>query len=225
MCSHYTPTKAGIVSMMQSCAIALGKYNIRCNAILPGTIATDINKEDLANEEKREYTIKRTVLGRLGGTIQLKTWVSAVAEVWSPEYSSRRYSWAYGIPCQRSRKVCHRRAATSGRRAVCQSSVIYFSGATKEERLSSSHGQLVCAYQILLIHASDAQTWMFHVCERNIFSNLFKQRFMWTPTSVFRIYLSISKNHPSSCPFTTAGFASTRTVAHRVHSFPGFLQA
>ncbi|KAG1899268.1 NAD(P)-binding protein [Suillus fuscotomentosus] len=63
---HYTPTKAGIVSMMQSCAIALGKYNIRCNAILPGTIATDINKEDLANEEKREYTIKRTVLGRLG---------------------------------------------------------------------------------------------------------------------------------------------------------------
>ncbi|KAG1783997.1 NAD(P)-binding protein [Suillus placidus] len=63
---HYTPTKAGIVSMMQSCAIALGKYNIRCNAILPGTIATDINKEDLANEEKRAYTIKRTVLGRLG---------------------------------------------------------------------------------------------------------------------------------------------------------------
>ncbi|KAH7916407.1 NAD(P)-binding protein [Hygrophoropsis aurantiaca] len=63
---HYTPTKAGILSMMQSCAIALGKYNIRCNAILPGTIATDINKEDLANDEKREYTIKRTVLGRLG---------------------------------------------------------------------------------------------------------------------------------------------------------------
>lgn len=52
--------------MMQSCAVALGKYNIRCNAILPGTIATDINKEDLANEEKREYTIKRTALGRLG---------------------------------------------------------------------------------------------------------------------------------------------------------------
>ncbi|KAF8846342.1 NAD(P)-binding protein [Paxillus ammoniavirescens] len=63
---HYTPTKAGILSMMQSCAVALGKYNIRCNAILPGTIATDINKEDLACPEKREYTIKRTALGRLG---------------------------------------------------------------------------------------------------------------------------------------------------------------
>jgi len=63
---HYTPTKAGILSLMQSCAIALGKYGIRANAILPGTIATDINREDLADQKKREYTINRTVLKRLG---------------------------------------------------------------------------------------------------------------------------------------------------------------
>ena len=52
---------------MQSCAVALGKYNIRANAVLPGTIATDINKEDLADTAKREGMIKRTALGRLGG--------------------------------------------------------------------------------------------------------------------------------------------------------------
>ncbi len=52
---------------MQSCAVALGKYSIRANAILPGTIATDINKEDLADEAKREGMVKRTCLGRLGG--------------------------------------------------------------------------------------------------------------------------------------------------------------
>ncbi|KAJ7492655.1 hypothetical protein FB451DRAFT_1336521 [Mycena latifolia] len=63
---HYTPTKAGILSLMQSCAVALGKYNIRANAVLPGTIATDINKEDLADVTKRENMEKRTVLGRLG---------------------------------------------------------------------------------------------------------------------------------------------------------------
>ncbi|KAK7064257.1 short-chain dehydrogenase reductase sdr [Favolaschia claudopus] len=63
---HYTPTKAGILSLMQSCAVALGKYNIRANAILPGTIATDINKEDLSDSTKREYMEKRTSLGRLG---------------------------------------------------------------------------------------------------------------------------------------------------------------
>jgi L-rhamnose 1-dehydrogenase len=64
---HYTPTKAGILSLMQSCAVALGQYGIRANAILPGTIATDINKEDLSDVAKREGMMKRTALGRLGG--------------------------------------------------------------------------------------------------------------------------------------------------------------
>lgn len=63
---HYTPTKAGILSLMQSCAVALGKYNIRANAVLPGTIETDINKQDLSDAVKRENMIKRTALGRLG---------------------------------------------------------------------------------------------------------------------------------------------------------------
>lgn len=53
---------------MNSCAVALGKYNIRANAILPGTIETDINKEDLADVAKKEAMSKRTTLGRLGGT-------------------------------------------------------------------------------------------------------------------------------------------------------------
>ncbi|WP_151751886.1 SDR family NAD(P)-dependent oxidoreductase [Acinetobacter bereziniae] len=66
MQTHYTPTKAGLLSLMQSCAVALGQYGIRCNAILPGTIATDINKEDLADKEKFNYMSSRTCLGRLG---------------------------------------------------------------------------------------------------------------------------------------------------------------
>ncbi|WP_151812043.1 SDR family NAD(P)-dependent oxidoreductase [Acinetobacter bereziniae] len=66
MQTHYTPTKAGLLSLMQSCAVALGQYGIRCNAVLPGTIATDINKEDLADKEKFNYMSSRTCLGRLG---------------------------------------------------------------------------------------------------------------------------------------------------------------
>jgi L-rhamnose 1-dehydrogenase len=34
--SHYTPTKAGVKSLMESCAIALGPLGIRCNSVLPG---------------------------------------------------------------------------------------------------------------------------------------------------------------------------------------------
>jgi L-rhamnose 1-dehydrogenase len=64
--THYTPTKAGLHSLMQSAAIALGRYNIRCNSLLPGTILTEINKDDLADQEKRAYMEGRIPLGRLG---------------------------------------------------------------------------------------------------------------------------------------------------------------
>jgi L-rhamnose 1-dehydrogenase len=66
MQTHYTPTKAGVHSLMQSCAIALGPYGIRCNSVMPGTIATDLNAEDLADEAKKAYFEKRIPLGRLG---------------------------------------------------------------------------------------------------------------------------------------------------------------
>ena len=66
MQAHYTPTKAGVHSLMQSCAIALGPYGIRCNSVMPGTIATDLNKDDLSAPEKLAYMKGRIPLGRLG---------------------------------------------------------------------------------------------------------------------------------------------------------------
>lgn len=64
--AHYTPTKAGVLSLMQSMAVALGPYRIRCNALLPGTIETQLNKEDLSVESKRRYTESRIPLRRTG---------------------------------------------------------------------------------------------------------------------------------------------------------------
>lgn len=64
--THYTPTKAGVHSLMQSTAIALGRHGIRCNSVLPGTILTDINKDDLADLDKRDRMAARIPLGRLG---------------------------------------------------------------------------------------------------------------------------------------------------------------
>jgi L-rhamnose 1-dehydrogenase len=60
--THYTPTKAGVLSLMQSCACALGKYDIRCNALLPGTIRTQLNDEDMADEKKKAYMEGRVIL-------------------------------------------------------------------------------------------------------------------------------------------------------------------
>ncbi|KAI2605710.1 NAD(P)-binding protein [Hypoxylon fragiforme] len=64
--AHYTPTKAGVLSLMQSCAVALGKHGIRCNALLPGTVRTQLNDEDLADDKKRAYMEGRIPLGRTG---------------------------------------------------------------------------------------------------------------------------------------------------------------
>ncbi|KAI1097276.1 short-chain dehydrogenase/reductase SDR [Jackrogersella minutella] len=63
---HYTPTKAAVLSMMQSQACALGRYGIRCNALLPGTTRTQLAADDLAVPEKLKYLETRTPLGRVG---------------------------------------------------------------------------------------------------------------------------------------------------------------
>jgi L-rhamnose 1-dehydrogenase len=64
--THYTPTKAGVHSLMQSLAIVLGPKGITCNSVMPGAISTDINKEDLSDPEKRASFEHRVPVGRLG---------------------------------------------------------------------------------------------------------------------------------------------------------------
>ncbi len=66
MQTHYTPTKAGVHSFMQSLAIVLGPHGITCNSVMPGAIATDINRDDLADPDKRAAVAKRVPVGRLG---------------------------------------------------------------------------------------------------------------------------------------------------------------
>ncbi len=64
--THYTPTKAGIRSLMQSLAIVLGPYGITCNSILPGTILTDINRAHYEDPATMTRDVGRVPLGRLG---------------------------------------------------------------------------------------------------------------------------------------------------------------
>ena len=53
-------------ALMQSIAIALGPYGIRANSVMPGAIATDINKDDWSDPDKRAYLDRRIPLGRFG---------------------------------------------------------------------------------------------------------------------------------------------------------------
>jgi L-rhamnose 1-dehydrogenase len=64
--AHYCASKAGINLLIKSMAISLGPYGITCNAVLPGTVETDINRDTLADPAVREYWSKRAPLGRVG---------------------------------------------------------------------------------------------------------------------------------------------------------------
>jgi L-rhamnose 1-dehydrogenase len=62
---HYTPTKAGVSSLMRSLAIVLGPYGITCNAVCPGAILTDLNRADLTPQKSADFET-RIPVGRIG---------------------------------------------------------------------------------------------------------------------------------------------------------------
>jgi len=62
--SNYAASKSGIIGFTKSIAQELGKRNIRCNAIAPGFIRTDMT-ETLSDENKKDY-FSRIPLARFG---------------------------------------------------------------------------------------------------------------------------------------------------------------
>lgn len=129
--AHYTPTKAGVLSLMQSCACALGRYNIRCNALLPGTIKTQLNDKDLADPDKRKYMEGRIPLGRTGEPADLAGPAVFLASdlsnyVVSPCRRIPFPSFPIGWWCGQGWLLTgdtEWRAIARGRRLVCESSV------------------------------------------------------------------------------------------------------
>ena len=65
--THYTPTKTGILSLMQSMSIALGEHRIRCNALMPETVRSQLSVEEIGQQESRERLIANFFFG---GTLE-----------------------------------------------------------------------------------------------------------------------------------------------------------
>lgn len=61
----YCASKAGLISLTKSMALAYIKDNIRVNAICPGPIDTPLLRNSFTKKELKAY-IKNTLLGRLG---------------------------------------------------------------------------------------------------------------------------------------------------------------
>lgn len=62
--ANYAASKAGIIGFTKSIAKEVGSRNIRCNAVAPGFIETDMT--DALTDEQRAGYIKSIPLGRLG---------------------------------------------------------------------------------------------------------------------------------------------------------------
>jgi NAD(P)-dependent dehydrogenase (short-subunit alcohol dehydrogenase family) len=63
---HYAASKAALLALMRGLAVELARHRIRCNAIMPGWIATDLNEEARKNERFLDVTTARTPVRRWG---------------------------------------------------------------------------------------------------------------------------------------------------------------
>jgi NAD(P)-dependent dehydrogenase (short-subunit alcohol dehydrogenase family) len=64
----YASTKGALLSLTRTMAVELAPYHINVNAILPGAIETDLNRDRFADPEWRAEILKRFPLGRTGTT-------------------------------------------------------------------------------------------------------------------------------------------------------------
>jgi L-rhamnose 1-dehydrogenase len=64
--AHYCASKAGVNLLIKSMALSLEPHQITCNAVLPGTVETDINRDALADADLRARLEAGTPLQRLG---------------------------------------------------------------------------------------------------------------------------------------------------------------
>lgn len=63
---HYGATKGGVIAMMRAIASELGRDGIRCNAILPGWIETDMTEPLFAMPRFRDKVLPRVPVRRWG---------------------------------------------------------------------------------------------------------------------------------------------------------------
>lgn len=74
----YTTSKAAINALTKATAFEMSKYNVRCNAILPGLIASNIIKDNISPQYIERF-LKYTPLNRVGNPIDIANVVTFLA--------------------------------------------------------------------------------------------------------------------------------------------------
>ena len=80
----YAASKGGVAQLTKVMAMALAPHDIRVNAIGPGSIATNMLDEVMADDEARRVVLSRTPMGRIGEPEE----VAKVAVFLASDYAS-----------------------------------------------------------------------------------------------------------------------------------------
>lgn len=64
--THYGCAKGGVRMLTRQLALELAPYGIRANGIAPGLIETDLNRDDIADPEFRDYRLSLIPLKTIG---------------------------------------------------------------------------------------------------------------------------------------------------------------
>jgi glucose 1-dehydrogenase len=75
----YASAKAGIKMMTKTMALELARYNIRVNAVAPGAIETDMNRELQVDTLELKNVLRRIPLGRIGTSQEVASVVEFLA--------------------------------------------------------------------------------------------------------------------------------------------------
>ncbi len=63
---NYAASKAGVIALIRSLAVELGRHDIQANAVLPGWIETDMTASALRWKKLHDTIVQRTPAGRWG---------------------------------------------------------------------------------------------------------------------------------------------------------------
>lgn len=65
-CGAYAPSKAGLLALTRQTAIEWGRHGIRCNAVSPGMIRTEMGEHVYRDERLLRQRLEGIPLGRIG---------------------------------------------------------------------------------------------------------------------------------------------------------------
>ena len=94
--SSYAASKAGIIGFTKSVALELGSRNIRCNAIAPGFVETDMTHYLKDGDGAADF-LKKIPLGRFGKAEEIANTTLFLASDWSSYITGQVLSACGGL--------------------------------------------------------------------------------------------------------------------------------